>query len=286
MRQAAEDFTATPSPADSGLLFSFPAVLPARQSLFPVPITTITTAPQQFRDLRFLLTRRRVFGARDSAAHNYAMSSPGALGVFAKGTVKLATIPAPIRLWFPADRKIPDYYHSAGASRGQSGGYRLSRVGGTPPRHGVGCRLARALGRRWPRPFAPAEIGCCVAAGLRRMEGLVNYTRLDDSPERIIIPVVLTHVSGRRSGAADADGNPLPPGEIGRLTTRGPAALFAPFRQQSGNTMPARLSRRQRFHCSGERSDPPLIKTVGIVQCHHGCEKDHQSGRREDTPKR
>ncbi|SUH74097.1 enterobactin synthase subunit E [Salmonella enterica subsp. enterica serovar Panama] len=43
--------------------FSFPAVLPARQSLFPVPITTITTACAAA--MRFAVsTRRRVFCAR------------------------------------------------------------------------------------------------------------------------------------------------------------------------------------------------------------------------------
>ncbi|MCV5148137.1 AMP-binding protein, partial [Escherichia coli] len=44
-----------------------------------------------------------------------------------------------------------------------------------------GARLSATLAAR-----IPAEIGCQLQQVFGMAEGLVNYTRLDDSPERII----------------------------------------------------------------------------------------------------
>lgn len=44
-----------------------------------------------------------------------------------------------------------------------------------------GARLSASLAAR-----IPAEIGCQLQQVFGMAEGLVNYTRLDDSPERII----------------------------------------------------------------------------------------------------
>lgn len=46
---------------------------------------------------------------------------------------------------------------------------------------GRGARLSATLAAR-----IPAEIGCQLQQVFGMAEGLVNYTRLDDSPERII----------------------------------------------------------------------------------------------------
>jgi non-ribosomal peptide synthetase component E (peptide arylation enzyme) len=52
-------------------------------------------------------------------------------------------------------------------------------------------------------------------------EGLVNYTRLNDSPERIINTQGCPMCPDDEVWVADADGNPLPRGEVGRLMTAG-----------------------------------------------------------------
>lgn len=63
MRQAAEDFTATPSPADEVAYFQLSGGTTGTPKLIPVPITTITTACAAA--MRFAVsTRRRVFCAR------------------------------------------------------------------------------------------------------------------------------------------------------------------------------------------------------------------------------
>ncbi len=120
------------------------------------------------------------------AAHNYAMSSPGALGVFlAKGTVVLATDPS-ATLCFPLIEK-----HQINATAlvppAVSLWLQAIRVGGNAPL--ASLRLLQVGGARLSATLAariPAEIGCQLQQVFGMAEGLVNYTRLDDSPERII----------------------------------------------------------------------------------------------------
>jgi 2,3-dihydroxybenzoate-AMP ligase len=70
-------------------------------------------------------------------------------------------------------------------------------------------------------------------------EGLVNYTALDDSPERIINTQGRPMCPDDEVWVADEHGNPLPRGEVGRLMTRGPYT----FRgiSTARNTTPAPL---------------------------------------------
>lgn len=98
-----------------------------------------------------------------------------------------------------------------------------------------GARLSATLAAR-----IPAEIGCQLQQVFGMAEGLVNYTRLDDSPERIINTRGRPMCPDDEVWVADADGNPLPPGEIGRLMTRGPYTFAAISTVR--NTMPAPLT--------------------------------------------
>lgn len=115
------------------------------------------------------------------------MSSPGSLGVFlAGGRVILAAdpsatlcfplieqhqinvaslVPPAVSLWLQA-------IHEWG-SNAQLQSLQLLQVGG--------ARLSATLAAR-----IPAEIGCQLQQVFGMAEGLVNYTRLNDSPERII----------------------------------------------------------------------------------------------------
>ncbi len=80
-----------------------------------------------------------------------------------------------------------------------------------------GARLSATLAAR-----IPAEIGCQLQQGVRHGGGLVNYTRLNDSPERIIHTQGCPMCPDDEVWVADADGSPPPRGEVGRLMTRGP----------------------------------------------------------------
>ncbi len=104
MRQAAEDFTATPSPADEVAYFQLsggttgtPKLIPRTHNDYYYSVRRSNEICGFNEDTRFLCAI--------PAAHNYAMSSPGALGVFlAKGTVVLATDPS-ATLCFPLIEK-------------------------------------------------------------------------------------------------------------------------------------------------------------------------------------
>jgi 2,3-dihydroxybenzoate-AMP ligase len=170
------------------------------------------------------------------AAHNYALSSPGALGVFmAGGCVILASdpsatlcfplieqhhitvaalVPPAVSLWLQA---IHD-----GNSNAQLVTLTLLQVGG--------ARLSATLAAR-----IPAEMGCQLQQVFGMAEGLVNYTRLDDPLERIIHTQGCPMSPDDEVWVADADGNPLPRGEVGRLMTRGPYTFRGYYKSPQHN---------------------------------------------------
>ncbi|MCS2166826.1 (2,3-dihydroxybenzoyl)adenylate synthase EntE [Scandinavium manionii] len=170
------------------------------------------------------------------AAHNYALSSPGALGVFlAQGCVILAAdpsttlcfplieqhqitvaalVPPAVSLWLQA---IHEWNSNA-----QLASLTLLQVGG--------ARLSATLAAR-----IPAEIGCQLQQVFGMAEGLVNYTRLDDPPERIIHTQGCPMSPDDEVWVADADGNPLPRGEVGRLMTRGPYTFRGYYKSPEHN---------------------------------------------------
>ena len=157
------------------------------------------------------------------AAHNYPMSSPGALGVFfAEGLVVLAGDPS-ATLCFPLIEQhqinvtalVPPAVSLWLQAIGEWGGnqqlssLRLLQVGG--------ARLSDTLAAR-----IPAEIGCQLQQVFGMAEGLVNYTRLDDPDERIFTTQGRPMCPDDEVWVADEQGNPLPRGQVGRLMTRGP----------------------------------------------------------------
>ena len=98
-------------------------------------------------------------------------------------------------------------------------------------------------------------------------EGLVNYTRLDDSPERIINTQGRPMCPDDEVWVADADGNPLAQGETGRLMTRCPYTFRGYFKSPEHN---ASAFDANGFYCSGDliAIDPDGYITV------QGREKD------------
>ncbi|WP_300677213.1 AMP-binding protein [Nocardioides sp.] len=158
------------------------------------------------------------------AAHNFAMSSPGVLGVLhAGGTVVLARDPSPgtaFRL-IEAERVtmaslVPPlaqaWISAAKRRRPDVSSLELIQVGG--------ARLADTVA---------AEVGPVLGAGLQQVfgmaEGLVNYTRLDDSAD------LITTTQGRPISAfdeirvVDAEDRAVPVGTEGSLLTRGPYTI-------------------------------------------------------------
>ncbi|MCQ3829101.1 (2,3-dihydroxybenzoyl)adenylate synthase [Microbulbifer elongatus] len=210
------------------------------------------------------------------AAHNFPLSSPGALGVFhAGGTVVLADSPEPghcfdliarhkvtmaalvpsaVALWLEAHHRLSD--------ERPLNSLRLLQVGG--------ANFAESLARR-----VPAELGCQLQQVFGMAEGLVNYTRLDDSEEKIFTTQGCPMSAADEVRVLDEQGRPVPDGETGLLYTRGPYTFRGYYRAPEQN---ARVFDRDGFYCSGDlvqRDAAGYLKVVGRVkdQINRGGEK-------------
>ncbi|RLM24490.1 2,3-dihydroxybenzoate-AMP ligase [Brenneria alni] len=184
------------------------------------------------------------------AAHNYPLSSPGALGVFyAGGTVVMANdpsashcfplieqhqinvtalVPPAVTLWLEAV--------ALAGQRKALQSLKLLQVGG--------ARLSESLARR-----IPAELGCQLQQVFGMAEGLVNYTRLDDDDTSIFTTQGCPISPDDEVWVADADGNSQPYGQAGRLMTRGPYTFRGYYHSPDHNQQ---VFDEQGFYCSGD----------------------------------
>ncbi len=211
------------------------------------------------------------------AAHNFPLSSPGALGVFhAGGCVVLALSPEPLACFELIARQrvtmaalVPSavqlWLQAAQAdtrARLQLRSLELLQVGG--------ASFAEAVARR-----VPDVLGCALQQVFGMAEGLVNYTRLDDPDD-----VVFT-TQGRPMSAADevrildADGHDVPAGEPGTLATRGPYTFRGYYRSPEHSR---RVFDADGFYHSGDvvrRAADGNLVVVGRVkdQINRGGEK-------------
>ena len=247
--EPAQAFIATPTPADEVAFFQLSGGSTGTPKLIPRTHNDYYYSIRRSNEIcRFDAATRYLCAL--PAAHNYPMSSPGALGVFlAGGTVVLAQdpsashcfgliaahqinvtalVPPAVSLWLQALRD--------GEDKAQLASLRLLQVGG--------ARLSNSLAAR-----IPAEMGCQLQQVFGMAEGLVNYTRLDDSDARIF------HTQGRpmcpddEVWVADENGNPLPAGRVGRLMTRGPYTFRGYYQSPEHN---AEAFDANGFYCSGD----------------------------------
>lgn len=208
------------------------------------------------------------------AAHNYPLSSPGALGVFhAGGCVVLAPDPEPTRCFDLIARHgvtmaalVPSavalWLQAAPGHREKLRSLQLLQVGG--------ASFAEAQARA-----VPAVLGCRLQQVFGMAEGLVNYTRLDDPDERVF------RTQGRPMSPADEirvvdeDGVPVPDGTPGQLRTRGPYTFRGYYAADEHN---ARVFDAEGFYASGDlvqRDADGYLRVVGRVkdQINRGGEK-------------
>ncbi|EIC84589.1 (2,3-dihydroxybenzoyl)adenylate synthase [Serratia sp. M24T3] len=183
-------------------------------------------------------------------AHNYPMSSPGALGVFYGGGQMVlaadpsaqlcfqliekhkvnvtALVPPAVTLWLQA---IEEW-----GSNQALASLRLLQVGG--------AKLGETLAAR-----VQNEMGCQLQQVFGMAEGLVNYTRLDDCQQHILTTQGYPMSPDDELWVADDQGNPLPAGEVGRLMTRGPYTFRGYFNSPEHN---AEAFDENGFYCSGD----------------------------------
>lgn len=158
------------------------------------------------------------------AAHNFPMSSPGAMGVlYAGGTVVLARSTVPEKAFEVIERErvtdlglVPPlallWAQAALQTERKLSSLRVLQVGG--------AKLTTEAARR-----VIAGFKCQLQQVFGMAEGLVNYTRLDDDEDTIL------NTQGRPISpddevlVVDDHGNPVPEGQSGYLLTRGPYTI-------------------------------------------------------------
>ncbi|KZM50759.1 (2,3-dihydroxybenzoyl)adenylate synthase [Labrenzia sp. OB1] len=208
------------------------------------------------------------------AAHNFPLSSPGALGVFhAGGCVVLAPNPEPLTC-FALVRKhgvtmaglVPSavnlWLQAAPDHRTALGSLDVLQVGGAhfPESH---ARLV------------PKVLGCRLQQVFGMAEGLVNYTRLDDPDERVFTTQGRPISPDDEIKVVDEDGRPVADGEEGRLATRGPYTFQGYYQSPDHNR---EVFDDEGFYYSGDlvcRTDGGYLSVVGRVkdQINRGGEK-------------
>ncbi|KGA25473.1 2,3-dihydroxybenzoate-AMP ligase [Pectobacterium brasiliense] len=208
------------------------------------------------------------------APHNFPLSSPGSLGVFyAGGRVVLAPdpgamtcfplierhqiditslVPPAAALWIQAAEQFGGALHSL----------KILQVGG--------AKLSETVARR-----IPAVLGCQLQQVLGMAEGLVNYTRLDDSDEHTFTTQGYPMSPDDEVKVLDIDGNPVPRGEAGLLATRGPYTFRGYYRSPEHN---ARAFDSEGFYHSGDvvqMTEDGYLRVVGREkdQINRGGEK-------------
>lgn len=207
------------------------------------------------------------------AAHNFPLSSPGALGVFhAGGTVVLAANPEPVACFALIRRHqvsmaalVPSavalWLDAARAQGTVLPSLRLLQVGG--------ASFAESLARQ-----VPVVLGCRLQQVFGMAEGLVNYTRLDDG-ERVYTCQGRPMSEADEVKIVDEAGQPVPAGTLGMLATRGPYTFRGYFQSPEHN---GRAFDSEGFYYSGdlvEADADGYLRVVGRVkdQINRGGEK-------------
>ncbi|WP_409420636.1 AMP-binding protein [Pseudaeromonas sp. ZJS20] len=170
------------------------------------------------------------------AAHNYPLSSPGALGIWwAGGCVILAEGPEPATAFELVARhqinhlalvpSLLQLWLAQPNAEVKLAGIRLLQVGGAP----LAPTLAQQAIQRLP--------ACQFQQVFGMAEGLVNYTRLGDAEERLL------HSQGRpispddKIVILDDEDRPVPVGQEGNLLTRGPYTIRGYYRAAEHNAL-------------------------------------------------
>ncbi|RPK26262.1 (2,3-dihydroxybenzoyl)adenylate synthase [Paenibacillus xylanexedens] len=180
------------------------------------------------------LSPESVYLAALPVAHNYPMSSPGILGtLYAGGTIVLSrgsspdeAFPLIIRHQVTITALVPPLalvWLNAAAARGTKlPSLQVLQVGGAKFSAEVAARVKPVLGCTLQQVFGMAE-------------GLVNYTRLDDSEH------VITHTQGKPMSPydevriVDDEDVEVEQGQAGHLLTRGPYTIRGYYKAEEHN---------------------------------------------------
>ncbi|WP_405118387.1 (2,3-dihydroxybenzoyl)adenylate synthase [Pseudomonas leptonychotis] len=262
-----------PTPADQVAFFQLsggstgtPKLIPRTHDDYAYSVRRSVEICAFNRDTRYLCAL--------PAAHNFALSSPGALGVFqAGGCVVLAADPGAATC-FPLIARhrvsvaalVPPalslWLQAAAGQASELASLQLLQVGG--------ARLPEAQARR-----IGSELGCRLQQVFGMAEGLVNYTRLDDDEAHVFGTQGCPMSPADEVRVLDRDDKPVAVGEVGALLTRGPYTIRGYFQSPAHN---AQAFDAEGFYRSGDlvrlRADG-YLEVVGRIkdQINRGGEK-------------
>ncbi|MFI7853932.1 (2,3-dihydroxybenzoyl)adenylate synthase BasE, partial [Acinetobacter baumannii] len=208
------------------------------------------------------------------APHNFMLSSPGALGVLhAGGCVVMAPNPEPLNCFSIIQRHqvnmaslVPSavimWLEKAAQYKDQIQSLKLLQVGG--------ASFPESLARQ-----VPEVLNCKLQQVFGMAEGLVNYTRLDDSDEQIFTTQGRPISSDDEIKIVDEQYKEVPEGEIGMLATRGPYTFCGYYQSPEHNSQ---VFDEDNYYYSGDlvqRTPDGNLRVVGRIkdQINRGGEK-------------
>lgn len=180
------------------------------------------------------LTEDDVYLATLPAAHNFPLACPGILGTLGTGgSVCLVEDPSPESAFDVIERNrvtvtavVPPlaqlWCAAVDWEDADISSLRLLQVGGAKLAESNARDVAPALGVQLQQVFGMAE-------------GLLNYTRLDDSDELICTTQGRPLSDADEVRVVDGEGNPVPDGTEGELLTRGPYTIRGYYRADEHN---------------------------------------------------
>ncbi|WP_067819870.1 (2,3-dihydroxybenzoyl)adenylate synthase [Nocardia inohanensis] len=176
-----------------------------------------------------------VYLATLPVAHNFPLACPGVLGTVATGgAMAFVTDPSPENAFAAIERHgvtvtavVPPLAQLWSAAvdweDADLSTLRLLQVGG--------AKLAEVNARE----VTPA-LGCRLQQVFGMAEGLLNYTRAEDSDDIVAISQGRPLSPADEVRVVDEDGNDVPDGEEGELLTRGPYTLRGYYRAPEHNS--------------------------------------------------
>lgn len=208
------------------------------------------------------------------APHNFMLSSPGALGVLhAGGCVVMAPNPEPLNCFSIIQRHqvnmaslVPSavimWLEKAAQYKDQIQSLKLLQVGG--------ASFPESLARQ-----VPEVLNCKLQQVFGMAEGLVNYTRLDDSDEQIFTTQGRPISSDDEIKIVDEQYREVPEGEVGMLATRGPYTFCGYYQSPEHNSQ---VFDEDNYYYSGDlvqRTHDGNLRVVGRIkdQINRGGEK-------------
>jgi 2,3-dihydroxybenzoate-AMP ligase len=206
------------------------------------------------------IDERSVFLCALPASHNFAMSSPGSFGVLGAGGCVVMTRAADPATVFPLiERERVDtvalvpalaqaWLDSAKRREHDLRSLRLVQIGG--------AHLAPSIAARVERELVDPARGGRLQQVFGMAEGLVNYTRLDDPPERRIGTQGRPISPDDEIRIVDDDDHDVPEGEAGHLLTRGPYTIRGYYRSacvDDGHDPDAGTFTADGFYRTGDR---------------------------------